>query len=165
MNRPSAGIALPVFSFRSLCLCASVVIVSAGCSSNRPPEVTLESARVIDRTPEGIVIELTLVGANENTDGLPLKSVDYTLTLNGKTVYSGRRAPEATLSGEASRRLRVPAPIALGGDVRAGEAEFAVTGSLTYIEPGKIAEILFDAEVSQPTVSFSGAGRVDLGAK
>jgi hypothetical protein len=54
--------------------------------------------------------------------------------------------------------------VALGGEQSAGEAEFAVSGVLTYIEPGKIAEILFDAEVSQPTVSFSGRGRVDLGA-
>jgi len=149
-----------------LACCAGVggvgVGVGGGCSSNRPPEVRVESVRVAERTSEGVVVEVTIAGVNGNAEPLPLKRVDYSVSVNGRTVFTGARSPEATLSAGGERVFRVPAPVALEA-MPGGAARVVVTGWLTYTEPGKIAEILFDAEVSQPTVSFSGSAELESG--
>lgn len=137
---------------------------AGGCSSNRPPEIAVSAAKVVAATDDALVVEITLDTANENPEALPLKKVEYSVAVDGRTVFKGSRSPEATIRREGKQVVRVPAAFRMDRSGRTGSHTYAVTGVLTYIEPGKIAELLFDAEVSQPTRSFAGSGTIDLQA-
>jgi hypothetical protein len=42
---------------------------------------------------------------------------------------------------------------------------YRLSGTLQYITPGALAELLFDTGVSQPDVSFVQSGTIDLTAQ
>jgi hypothetical protein len=143
-----------------------VLILSApglgGCSGYRAPKVEVASVNVAEATSEGVVVEFILAAANDNEDPLPLKRIDYTLALDGKKVFSGVRSPEATLRSKGEQRIRVPAVVRIGPGEPAptGTKEYTLSGRITYLEPGKIAELLFDTAVIQPSAGFSAKGSI-----
>ncbi|MGD9689024.1 MAG: LEA type 2 family protein [Phycisphaerales bacterium] len=136
----------------------------AGCSFTRAPSTTLAEARVVQSTDDAVVVEFTLSAENPNEDPLPLRSIRYTLTLDGKTVFTGTRSPEATIRPNSTQLFRVPAPIRLDPADRSREHAYTLAGSITYVEPGTFSRILFDADVIQPSASFSTSGQIRLDA-
>lgn len=151
-------------SVLGLLVCAGLT----GCSGYRSPTITVTGAEVVQRTDEGVAIRFALDLANPNDEELELRQFNYSLTVNGKKVYSGRRAAEATLRAAGEKRLFLPAVLRydlLGWDDRSRPSEvgYSLSGSLLYVTPGEIAEILLDTGVRKPRVRFSEAGRVMLG--
>lgn len=141
----------------------------AGCSSYRAPVLSIADARIIDATPEGAAIVFTLDARNDNTEALPLREVRYSLELGGKRVFTGVRSAEATLRRRGTQQLKLPAAIpaeTLARVTRAndGEVSYRLRGTITYITPGALAEVLFDTGVRRPKVSFAGQGKLDLNA-
>ncbi len=157
----------PPLLSRPLIACACAVLFSflAGCSTSQLPELEVAEVKVGERTDEGLVVVFTLSARNENAEPLPLKKIDYTLAIDGRQVFSGVRSPEATLRPNGSQLVRVPAVIRLdpGGAPPVGVHQYVLAGRLTYLEPGKIAELLFDSEVSQPSAPFEARGTLDFG--
>jgi len=135
------------------------------CSRYASPELSVADARVTERTPDGIAIEFTLDAVNTNEVALPLKTIQYTLDLDGRRVFSGERAPEATLRRFGAQQIRLPVAIpADAGDERlTGERPYRLRGSLVYLTPGELADVLFDARLYRPTVSFADGGVIDFG--
>lgn len=150
---------------RSLAVAVFAACLLGGCSTYESPKLEVADVKVGEKTPEGVVLVFTLSARNDNASNpLPLKKIDYTLVMDGREVFSGGRSPEATLRPLGAQSIRVPAVIRLAdAGAPRGVHEYVLSGRLTYIEPGKIAEILFDAEVSQPTVGFESRGSVDFG--
>lgn len=100
---------------------------------------------------------------NDNDEALPLREVEYQLDINGQRAFAGTRSAEATLRRNGVQTIRLPAVVNLGraGDV-SSSARYRLSGTLKYVSPGQIAEILFDTGVRIPSVSFMGEGDVDL---
>lgn len=136
------------------------------CSSYSRPALEVAGARLAEESADGLVIEFLVDARNDNDVALPLRSLEYTVDLDGRRVFRGVRSPEATLRRLGERRLTLPAAIPLGpSDPRpVGLRDFRVAGTLTYQTPGELAEVLFDTGVRRPEAGFASSGRIDLGA-
>jgi hypothetical protein len=129
----------------------------AGCWSTPAPTLDVARVRAGDRTGDGSLIEIEVQASSTAEEALPLTEIEYVLTLDGREVFRGVRSPEATIRRFGVQRLTLPAVVP-GGVAVAGA--YSVRGTLTYIEPGTITEVLFDLGVRTPTVDFAGSGTV-----
>ncbi len=148
-------------------LLITLIAAMSGCSGFREPVVTIVDATVTETSDKAIGLGLLLNLANSNSEPVELYEFTYGITINGSGTYRGRWAASATLPSNGSRQLVIPAVVRydqLGWTESSvpAEARFDVSGSLLYIAPGDIAEILFDTGVRKPTVSFSGQGILKL---
>ena len=145
----------------------ALLATMSGCSGFREPVVTIVNASVTEKSDIAVGLGLLLDLANSNNEPVELNEFIYAVTINGTGTYRGRWSASATLPSNGSRRLVIPAVVRyeqLGWTENSvpAEAMFEVSGTLLYIAPGDIAEILFDTGVRKPTVSFSGNGVLKL---
>lgn len=149
-----------------MALAAAMAAVVAGCASPSAPRLEHAGARVTGRSAEGVAMSITLDAYNDNEIALPLREIEYSVSLEGREVFRGTRSAEATLRRKGVQQLSLPAVIALEpGEVPPGGVqEFRLRGTLTYVTPGKIAELLFDTGVRVPSVGFATQGEIDFGA-
>lgn len=148
-------------------LLLAFIAAISGCSGFRDPVVTIVNASLTETSESAIGIGLHLELANSNSEPVELYEFTYAITINETGTYRGRWAASATLPANGSRQLVIPAVVRydqLGWteDSMPAQARFAITGTLLYIAPGDIAEILFDTGVRKPTVPFSGQGILKL---
>lgn len=136
-------------------------LACAGCSSTRPPGLTIQSAELTEQTDAGMVVTFTVLADNPNPDALPLRDAQYTVSLAGKPVFSGVRSAQATVRRFGTQTFTLPAAIPATPAGR-GVEPFEISGKLTYLVPGALAETLFDIHVLRPSTSFGGKGDVDL---
>ena len=135
-----------------------------GCASFDAPTLTVSSVVLADRSDEAVVLDVTLDAVNTNAVELPLETIEYTVFVNGGVVFEGTRSAEATLRREGTQQIVLPVAIRLAPDVPLdGVYPYRIRGEMTYVTPGEIAQLLFDAGVRRPTVSFSQRGEVDFG--
>ncbi len=140
-----------------------------GCSIRRPPLIALTGVTVAESTAEATALRFHLELVNPNPEPLRLREFRYTLLIDGTPVYRGRRAAEATLSAGGTRQLAIPAVLASTaiGTAAGGqpvELRYTLIGSLEYLSPGELAEILFDTGVRRTRVSFQESGSIRLSA-
>ena len=136
----------------------------AGCASYAPPSVDVAEVKVGQATADGVVLDIGVDAVNTNPVELPLREVRYTLTLGGVEVFRGTRSPEATLRRLGTQRISFPAALPRGGGFGDGPVPYIVEGTLDYLTPGEIREILYDEGLLRPSVSFRSEGVVDFGA-
>lgn len=145
-------------AFALACALAPALALMGGCWSTPSPDISVLGVTATDRTPDGTLLTIELEARSTAEDQLPLKEVRYRLMIDGREVFAGTRSPEATLRRFGIQRLRLPAVVPAGVDGLSDHGQFEVEGTLTYIEPGTIAEVLFDFGVRMPKVSFDGSG-------
>jgi hypothetical protein len=145
-TRHAAGLAL-----------GAAAATMGGCWSTPTPTLSVAGVRAGDRTADGSLIEIEVEATSTADEALPLTEVEYVLTLEGREVFRGVRSPEATIRRFGVQRLVLPAVVPGGVTV---SGAYSVRGTLTYIEPGTITEVLFDLGVRTPTVDFAGSGTV-----
>jgi hypothetical protein len=132
------------------------VAVLGGCGGYAAPSLHMSSARVTEQTAEGYVIDLAVDATNTNSVELPLKEIRYSVSVDGRQVFSGVRSPEATLRRLGTQTFHIPA-VGAGAAPTAG-SRYVVEGRLRYLTPGRLAEVLFDIKVRRPTVRFREEG-------
>ena len=140
-------------------------LLTGGCESYSAPVLSMSRAEPTERTPDGCAMLFTLDAKNENEDGLPLRTVEYRLDLNGREVFVGTRSAESTLRRLGTQQLKLPAVVALTQDTQSlvsGQSHYRLTGSLYYVTPGRLAETLFDSGVHTPSIGFAFEGDIDL---
>lgn len=149
-----------------LSVLAAVACLSTGCIRQAsPPMLTVTDARVIDRTQEVAVVQFDIEAENTNDIALPLRELRYELVVEGDTIFSGSRSPEATVRRFGSQSISVPVVIPLDELPETsvnGGVPYRLRGRVTYIIPGALAELLFDTNVRRPTVGFEDRGTLDL---
>lgn len=150
----------------ALVFLAAAALALAGCSGYRAPTLSVTGGGVAERTEQGVVVSFTVNASHDNGDVLPLREARYTLELNGATVFSGVRSAQCTLSRFGSQQFTIPAavPAASLAGLSGGSVSYRLSGSLSYVTPGALAELLYDTGVSRPTVGFSQQGTLDLTA-
>lgn len=148
-----------------LTLIPLMMLLLVGCSAYDAPKIDVTGARITQETEEGVVIGFTLDATNTNEVDVPLERVRYTLRLNGQHVFSGTRSAEATVRRLGTQEITLPAAIDLARfDMPEGDLEYELSGSVVYITPGEIAQLLFDAGVRRPKSSFRQRGTLDFSA-
>lgn len=156
-----------VFLFAGI---VAIGALSAGCESYSQPRLTLAGVESVEETPQGLVLRVRLRAENDNEVALPLREVDYTARVgegSGALTFTGRRSPEATLRRKGSQDIVLPVALRLGegGAGRpTGVVPFSLSAELTYLTPGALADVLFDADVRRPVTSVSASGLVDVGS-
>jgi LEA14-like dessication related protein len=143
-------------------------LLLSGCSGFRAPAPTVTDVALTEATDDGLALAFALDIRNPNDEALQLHEFRYTLSINGKQVYAGRRAPDVTLSAEATQQVTLPAVIPfhrLGWtpETRPDKARYAMSGKLVYLVPSTFAKILFDSGVRRPRASFGRRGELVFG--
>ncbi len=148
---------------------AGMVVLAAGAAGcgQRSPRVAVAAVTLGDSSDEALVLQFQLDLVNRGSEPLELREFRYRLSVDGKQVFQGRRAAEATLGASATRRMGVPAVLRYDrvgwtATDRPAEVPYTMSGSLLYVSPGELAEILFDTGVRKPTVDFGGKGTIRL---
>lgn len=144
-----------------------VVAGLGGCSGYAPPSLSVAGVSVAAESEHGVVIDFAIDAQNVNSVELPLKQVRYSLTLDGREVFSGVRSPEASLRRLGTQRFHIPVAVAVGPEEPkfTGKHGYALQGTLLYITPGQLAEVLFDIKWRRPSVGFREEGTLDFGEK
>lgn len=130
----------------------------AGCATR--PTATVEPSEGAVTTDEAAVLTYTVVARNTGETELPLRMVDYTLEIDGRRVFKGRRSAEATLSRQNIQRIDLPVPVKWE-DFPEGEARYRLHGRLGYTLPGIFVRAMFDAGLYRPSVDFELEGTLD----
>ena len=145
----------------------AVLLLLAGCSSYREPTIDVQSAMVLDRTDEAILLGFEIELANPNEEPMDLLNFDYQLHVDGRRVFQGRRAALVSLNRGTSRIVRLPAVVPFDkarwtdGQLP-GSFRYYLGGTLHYVAPGEIAEILLDTGLKRPRALFAARGDVEV---
>ncbi len=136
----------------------------AGCTMIRRPAVSVARVAVNEVGGEAVGLGCVLELANPNAIPLRLDEFRYELSIDGETVYEGRRSAEATLGARSTRTITVPAVVpagswreAEGGERRPG---YELRGTVRYRAPSDLARLLFDLKVRRPKAAFRGEGEI-----
>lgn len=139
-----------------------------GCESLSSPKLSVASASPTERTSEGSAMLFVIDARNDNDVALPLRTVEYSVDLNGQRVFSGTRSAEATLRRRGMQQFHLPAVVNLSeagnAGLTEGTARYRLSGQVYYVTPGQLAEVLFDAGVRTPSESFAFEGDIDFNA-
>ena len=150
-----------------LLLLGAVLASAAGCSNFRAPAVSVNDVSVIDATEEALALSFVMDLQNPNQAAVPLHEFRYTVAIDGKEVYAGRRAGGVTLSAAGSRQVLLPAvvpyeKVGWRAEALPASVSYSVKGQLSYNAPNRLAQILFDTGVRRPKVSFASRGELHL---
>lgn len=149
-----------------LCGLVAVAAMQVGCSVKAPTFKVVDVA-VTEESPEASVVTFVLEGENSGKEPLPLRDVNYSLSLDGKQVFSGMRHAETTLpAGGPPQRIALPVVVRAedSGGKPLGQREYRFSGSVEYLTPGSLAEYFFDSGLRRPTTGFGESGKLDFQA-
>lgn len=143
------------------------VLLLGGCSQRETPGAVVTAASIQDRTSGAAVVEFAIETTNPNDIELPMRDVVYTLSIDGERVFSGRRDAQATMPRGGTQRISIPAVVPMdggsgGGGVAPGVYRYRLTGQIYYSLPSQLADVLFDAKLSRPSVPIVDEGEIDL---
>lgn len=153
MARPSHPVALM--------LCVLALILPA-CATRSGPTVEVVDAALTELTDAGMVIRFALDARNTSPDPLTLREIVYSLTLDGVVVFKGTRSAEATIRRFGTQTIDLPVAIPMPEGPPRGQVPYELIGSISYIPPGAFAEVLYDANLVRPTITFHDRRRIDF---
>lgn len=141
----------------------------AGCSSIEPPTFDLiaveKGPTAPTLSPEGPGQTTTLIfiveGANSNDEPLPLRDVTYRAEIGDEPGFWGRRAALATLPAHGTWTFELPVPVNSEVANATGMEQYRLAGNIQYLLPGRLADLLFDAELRRPAAHFAFTGELD----
>ncbi|MFO0830709.1 MAG: LEA type 2 family protein [Phycisphaerales bacterium] len=133
-----------------------------GCTLSSPPRLQVSGARAGPASGNRGVVLIDVVATNPNREGLPLKSVVYTVDLGGERVFEGRRDAQASVRGYGVQKITLPVPVS-SSYVAGGQTRFRVAGEITYVAPETLAQTLYDNDLRKSSTAFSGEGVVAAG--
>jgi hypothetical protein len=133
----------------------------------KSPTIEVTGAELVEVSEEALAFAFTLDMQNPNREPLELIQFDYRLSVDGQSVYSGRRAAGASLSATGEQQVTIPAVVrhdqmGWDGGTVPSELKYALRGSVLYITPGEIAEILLDTGVRRPRAGFGASGVITV---
>ncbi len=148
-------------------LMLAVLAVASGCDGFRAPTVSVMDVSLVDATDDALALWFVMDLANPNTAAVPLQEFRYTLAIDGKEVYAGRRSGAVTLSALDSRQITLPAIVpyhAMGWTAQTlpASVDYILTGRLQYYAPRRLTQVLFDTGTRRPKVPFSARGTLQI---
>lgn len=153
-----------LFLVAGLSIGTAAILLVGGCSKAMAPSFRAVGVREIQQSNERSIIEFSIEASNPNKEPIPLRQIHYAVELDGVEVFRGVRSPEITLHTYSSQMFTLPAVIPMDALSGNGEVSYALLGSAQYIPPGRLAEVLFDAELKVPEVSMNLTGTINTGS-
>ncbi len=154
MNTTTRALLTTLTTLLPLCL-------MIGCSGAQAPTFEAVGVKEVDRNDQRSVIAFTVRATNPNREPIPLREVSYRVSIGGDVVFEGIRSPETTLNDYSSSEFVLPAVVPL--DLLHGSIDYTLMGSVRYIPPGRLSEVLFDADIKVPEASLDIHGSIDAG--
>jgi len=133
-----------------------------GCFTAPTPDLRIVSAKIVERTDAGAVIDVTIEGANRTAKDMKLRSIRYRMSLDGKRVFEGERTPQATFPALGVQSFSVPIATSITALPTGENAAYTFGATLMYLVPGPLAEAMYDLNVRKPTVKMTATGHLDL---
>lgn len=143
-------------------LLSAFALLATGCSSTKPPTFHIAGVQLREQNERGTELVFEIEAANPNGREVPLYEADYALVLNGQRVFQGVRTPEATLGRYAVQHFSLPVVVSADQMPPGTQIPYRFEGTITYVMPGALAEILFDRELRRPKAVLSDSGTLDL---
>jgi hypothetical protein len=141
----------------------AAALLGVACSGARAPRATIADARLRERGEDAAVVEFVIEAENPNDIELPIRDISYTLALDGRQVFSGKREALATIPRHGTQRVVIPVVVPMGENgVSPDLYRYSLRGRMRYSLPSQLADVLFDAKVSRPGVSIGEEGEIDL---
>jgi len=137
-------------------------LTSVGCSSVRDPRFETMGVREVERTETRTVYAFLVKATNPNKEPIPLREVSYKVTLDGDYTFEGVRSPETTLHTYGEHTFELPAVFELTPGQLSGVVDYKLNGSVKYLRPGALAEVMFESKVSVPKAGFHLRGQVNV---
>jgi len=135
-----------------LCVC-----VMYGCGI-RAPITQFKSATITQSTPVAIVLNAEFEISNTNDEPLQLKYYEYSVFVDGRTVYHGSASAEQTVPRWSTIQSSIPIVIRRD-DLHANDLiTWQLSGTLSYIPPKAIAETLLNRGIWKPTTPVHAHG-------
>lgn len=135
-----------------------------GCFLETPPQVSVTGLNVLalgaSDTPSaqlGVDLELE----NPTREPIQLEQFDYTVVVESggeRDRWSGRWSALRTLPAGKTVSMSIPAVVPYTFADAPEEAEWRVSGSISYKAPGRLAQILFDTGFRRPRHQFGQRG-------
>ncbi len=145
---------------------ASLLLVFlGGCNKALAPSFQAVGVRETSNDGERSTIDFLIKASNPNPDPIPLRQVQYRVQLDGVQVFEGVRSPESTLHTYSSHEFALPAVLDLESLSGSGLIEYRLIGTVQYIPPGRLSEVLFDAEIKVPEAVLDLTGTIDTGSE
>lgn len=144
-----------------LALLSGAALLS-GCSSYKAPTFKVAGVQLREQNERGTELLFQIEAANPNGREVPLYEADYTLFLDGRQVFRAVRTPETTLRRYGVQRFSLPVVIPTSDMPEGVRFPYRFEGTVTYVMPGALAEILFDRELRRPKAGLSDVGTLDL---
>lgn len=141
---------------------ALVPLLLVGCSKALAPGFEAVGVQEIERSSDRSVIEFRVRATNPNREPIPLRTINYRVEINGEQVYEGVRSPETTLHTYSDSEFVLPAVVPV--EYLSGTIDYALLGYVQYIPPGRLSEVLFDAEIRVPEAELNLQGTIDAGS-
>ncbi len=143
------------------------VLLATGCNVIRGPKVSVQGVSVTEATGEALGLTLRLELHNPNRVPVALYDFRYALHVGGHHVYEGRRAASATLGASSTRTVELPAVVpydrlSWAEGQLPSVAAYDLQGTLRYIAPNMLLQVILDAGKRRPGVGFSRSGEVDI---
>lgn len=137
----------------------------AGCMGS--PHVVVDRAVWVsigdskaDIGDEASVLNIDMTLSNPNDQPIELREVQYRVSHQGREVYTGRRATHMTLLPGVTSQLALPVVIR-GGREPAHTGQLNITGTMEYVETGRLALVMRDLGMPRPTAGFSGSAQIE----
>lgn len=143
------------------CLLLVIAAYLTGCTTYAAPEIRVLRALPADRTAEAMTIDFDLAMVNPNDEPLDIRWVEYTFGVGGDTIYTGRHAIQSTLPARDVAAARIPAVLRfdqVNGAMHSATSmpgDWWLDGSLIYIPPDEITQVLTDGRIFFPRAGFS----------
>ncbi len=139
-----------------------LALAATGCSSSKPPTFHIAGVQLREQNERGTELIFQIEASNPNGREVPLYEADYALLLNGQHVFQGVRTPEATLRRYGVQSFSLPVVVAADQMPAGTQIPYRFEGTITYVMPGALAEILFDRDLRRPKATLSDSGTLDL---
>ncbi|MEO1237115.1 MAG: hypothetical protein AAFX76_10035 [Planctomycetota bacterium] len=135
-----------------------IAVAAGGCVSALPPSVEVVGAEVIERSPEGARLEVSLVLSNPNDFTLPLPEASYTLNVAGTDGFAYVDLPSRVLGPEDAQAIRLPAAVSTRDELSG--RRWRIIGSITFEPQNPLRRFLTESAVPLPVVLFAGNGEL-----
>lgn len=143
-------------------LLAAALLLLTGCSSSKPPTFKVTGVQLREQNERASEFLFQIEAANPNGREVPLFEANYTLSIEGREVFRAIRTPETTLRRYGVQRFALPVVIPAEDMPSSLQIPYNLNGTITYLMPGALAEILFDREIRRPKATISDSGTLDL---
>ncbi|MFG0257895.1 MAG: hypothetical protein ACF8GE_08345 [Phycisphaerales bacterium JB043] len=135
----------------------ALALLLTGCTQTKPPTFEVGSLTITERSDSAAVLSVEIVGTNNSSTPLELRDVNYTLAIDSATPVTTTRDAQATLPANKQQRLRLPVVIDTTtlNAIEGVDTPYRFSATISYLRPGKFAEVLYDLGIQKASRSFS----------